>query len=232
MIMIFDLFQGNNLVMKIALSNFLKIREWRQWLLSFVVIITIIFGWKYYWISFSVPLVMMINILSLSLKRGRFVCGNLCPRGAFFDRILQPFSQKNRIPVFLKEKKFRLTVLAILFGAFIFQASLPPYNAEHLGHLFWTMCTVTTVLAILLGIFFSHRSWCTFCPIGTILNIAGEDNHYIAIDKDLCVSCKLCEKICPLNLNIIKHKEQGIITDKDCIKCRECESHCPKKALR
>jgi hypothetical protein len=30
--------------------------------------------------------------------RGRYVCGNLCPRGGFFDRLISPVSPKLPIP--------------------------------------------------------------------------------------------------------------------------------------
>jgi ferredoxin-type protein NapH len=213
-------------------KKFLKIRAWRQWLLAPIVIITIVFGWKYYLIPFIVPIVMVINILSLLLKRGRFACGNICPRGAFFDRILRPFSKSKKIPSFFQNSNFRLAIFVTMFGFFAVQATKPPYTIEHFGHLFWIMCTVTTVIGISLGMFFSHRTWCAFCPIGTFLSAAKKDDHPLTIDKNSCLSCKLCERVCPLNIKITKDSEQGFLSNQDCLKCEECVAICPVKALK
>ncbi|HBC72043.1 MAG TPA: FeS-binding protein [Coxiellaceae bacterium] len=217
--------------MRKLIKNFLTKRALRQWALAPIVIVTIGLGWKYYWLAFSVPMVILINMLSPLLSRGRFVCGNTCPRGAFFDRILRHFSQGKKIPGFLKDKRFRLSVFFFVFGMFIVQASQSPFTAEHFGHIFWMMCTATTMLAIFLGLFFSRRTWCTFCPVGTFISFVGKDNHSLTIDKNLCVSCRLCEKACPLNINITKDRESGILSDNDCLKCRECVAACPKRAL-
>ncbi|MCK4609245.1 MAG: 4Fe-4S binding protein [Gammaproteobacteria bacterium] len=215
-------------------SNYqLKNRIVRQWLLAPIVIITIGLGWKYYWIAFSVPIVMLINMLSPLLHRGRYVCGNFCPRGAFYDRVLRYFSRNKKVPGFLRGKRFRWTVFALISIFFIFQVvRSPELTPERFGHIFWLMCTATTVLGVLLSLLFNHRSWCAFCPIGTFVSAIGKDNHKLAIDKKLCVSCKLCERACPLNIQITAALEDESLSDTDCLKCRECIDVCPKKALR
>lgn len=216
-----------------SLNNFLKSRTLGQWLLTPIVIITIGLGWKYYWISFIVPIVMSVNMLSILLFRGRFVCGNFCPRGAFYDRILRRFSSGKKIPNFLRNKKFRWGTFVVIFGFFIFQViRLPKFTAEHFGHLFWMMCTATTGIGVFLSLFFNHRSWCAFCPIGTFISTMGKDRHHLTLDKNLCISCRLCEKTCPLNINVTKALENGLLSDADCLKCSECIAVCPKKALR
>lgn len=214
------------------MNKFLHNRVSRQWLLAPIVIITIGLGWKYYWITFVVPIVMLFNMLSPLFARGRFVCGNICPRGAFFDRILRPLSKGRKIPPFLTNNKFRWFVFIAIFGNFILQALKQPFTAEHFGHLFWMMCTVTTVIAVVLGVLFSHRTWCAFCPVGTFISAIGKDVHKLKIDKNLCISCRLCEKVCPLNIKITNDKENGELTNSNCIKCQECVAVCPKKALQ
>ena len=58
-----------------------------QWALLWVMVATIALGWKYPVLGYSVPLVMIVGIVG-SFFNGRYVCGHLCPRGGFLDRIL------------------------------------------------------------------------------------------------------------------------------------------------
>ncbi len=48
----------------------------------------------------------------------------------------------------------------------------------------------------------------------------------IEVDKEKCIDCGICKKVCPMQLpvNEILHKP-------DCIKCGRCVEACPKKAL-
>lgn len=214
------------------LMSFLKNRVSRQWLLAGVTVITIALGWKYYWLAFVAPIVMLVNMLSPVLIRGRIVCGNFCPRGAFYDRILKIFSRRRNIPAFLFNKKFRWSIFIFLFSVFGLQTIFGPFTLEHFGHMFWLMCTVTTGIGVLLGLFFSHRTWCAFCPIGTFLSTISHDSRKLMIDKYTCIGCKLCEKSCPLNIPLLRDREHGKLTNRDCIKCQACIASCPKKALR
>ena len=194
-------------------------------------IITITLGWKYYWLAFTVPVVMLINLMSIFLAKGRIVCGNFCPRGAFYDRILKKFSGKPIIPMFLRRPVIRWSIVVVMFGVFIIRIIESPFTLESFGRLFWVMCTITTVIGVALGFFFSHRTWCAICPIGTIINAANCDTNHISIDSQRCVKCKLCEKKCPMNIVITNGISSGAILDSDCIKCKECIAVCPKKAL-
>ena len=214
------------------MSKQIKLHIFIQWLLAPIVFIVIGLGWKYYWLGFIVPFVMFIGMLSPLLNRGRYVCGNFCPRGAFFDRIIRSLSQQKKIPHFLKNPIFRWLVFGALFGFFIVQVIRFPFTAENLGHIFWLMCTVTTAIGVVLGVFFSHRSWCAFCPIGTFVSACGRNAKSLVIDNKACVSCELCEKVCPLNLPILQYKESGILADKDCLQCLECVAKCPKGAVK
>lgn len=215
------------------LSYFLYNRVWRQWLLASIAILVIILGWKYYWIAFTVPLVMVINMLSPLVVKGRFVCGNVCPRGALLDRLLAPFSRKKKIPTFFINKTFRWCILILIFGNFLFQVLHQPFTAQNFGHIFWLICVATTFIAIILGLYFSHRIWCAFCPIGTFISTCCKNNDALIVNENTCLSCHLCEKVCPMNLKIIVNTEdQQTTRQNDCIKCGDCVLTCPKKALQ
>lgn len=127
-----------------------------QWLLLPIVLIVIGLGWKYRWLGFLVPLVMLIGIIGAFIN-GRYLCGNFCPRGAFFDRLITPISPQKNIPNFLRSMTFRWVILILLMGFMVFQLSRE-VSWQHWGFVFWLMCTITTLLGIILALdFFQNR---------------------------------------------------------------------------
>jgi len=54
----------------------------------------------------------------------------------------------------------------------------------------------------------------------------GKNKHILKLDKTKCTKCKICHKVCPMDLSVSE-----IGHDPDCIKCRRCVEACPKKAL-
>lgn len=51
-----------------------------------------------------------------------------------------------------------------------------------------------------------------------------------SINYDKCVSCKLCEKICPY-FAISSEGKKTVISESECFGCGLCQSRCPKKAI-
>jgi len=118
---------------------------------------------------------MMIFFLIFSYFKGRFWCGNLCPRGAFVEIFIKPISFYGKIPPLLSSKYFRLVVVIVFMTVFTlrtraaFVSSVTTADVlNKWGFVFVTLCLVTTVIAVIVGVLFSPRAWCTFCPMGTI----------------------------------------------------------------
>ena len=212
------------------ISTQVRRRRIVQWCLLPIVLITIGLGWKYPLLGFSAPVVMVMGLIG-GIFRGRYVCGNLCPRGSFFDRLVSRVSRGTSIPNALRNMALRWTVFAALMGFMIYRISLNPTDVYHWGKVFWLMCVITTGLGLVLGLFIHPRAWCAFCPIGTMQNILGGKKKPLQIDRELCVECGKCEEACPFNLAIVIHKDSGEMTDPDCLKCPDCIAACPKSAL-
>lgn len=201
-----------------------------QWLLLWIVVITISLGWKYPLLGYTVPLAMLTGIIG-SFIRGRYVCGNLCPRGAFLERLISWLSFNRKIPLFFKDMRFRIVALFALMGLMMYRGFQNPSDPWHWGYVFWSLCLFTTVIAVVMAIIVHPRTWCAFCPIGTLQNFIGGSKKQLMIDKAACKECNLCENVCSFNLPKASYKEIGYLPDRDCLKCSECVSACPQNAL-
>ena len=85
---------------------------------------------------------------------------------------------------------------------------------------------------ILAFLFKDNRAFCKYiCPITVFLKpMSYFSLARIKCDESKCISCKKCEKVCPMDVKITdnsKKRENGT----ECILCMECKRACPKDAL-
>lgn len=182
-------------------------------------------------------IICMLAPVAVAFFRGRLWCGNFCPRGSMNDIILSKISRKLRIPGLLKKQWFRFMILILLMGAFAVQLTLAWGSIDAIGMVFVRMILITTVLAIILGTVYHHRTWCTICPMGTLASYAAgvksisKRTKHVTFNAAACINCRICSKSCPMGIDVLKYKVQGSVVHPDCLKCEVCVDKCPKKAL-
>lgn len=185
--------------------------------------------WPY--LAFLAPIVMLSG-LSLSLHKGRWVCGNACPRGAFFDRFMARFGRHKPLPAVMKKGGFRWSIAILLMGFMGIRLAGDIGSLDHWADVFWQMCLITSLVGFVLALLYFPRAWCNICPMGTMQRAVGGKKEQLLFDGGKCKSCGLCEKSCPMQLPIIDHKDRGQLNNPDCIKCSKCITACPLSLLK
>lgn len=86
------------------------------------------------------------------------------------------------------------------------------------------------------------RLFCAyFCPAGGLQECAfivnekvpkqGWRNSVKFSDKDKCISCGRCSKVCPMGIDVISETRNKTVGSPECIQCGACIDNCPKNVL-
>ncbi|MDD5044849.1 MAG: 4Fe-4S binding protein [Candidatus Omnitrophica bacterium] len=135
------------------------------WLLPVIII-----GGLFYPLLGYLVVAMMAILLVMALFKGRYWCGNLCPRGAFLDIIMSRLTLNRPLPHIFLKTWFRWLVLVLFMSFLVSRIMRAGGNLVAIGAVFVGMCILTTVISIILGASIKHRGWCAICPMGTLQN--------------------------------------------------------------
>lgn len=180
-----------------------------------------------------IAIVCILAPIITSFFNGRYWCGNLCPRGSLFTNLGKSFSNHKKTPNILQSNYFRVFILLITFGYFGHAIYVTGFDWFQLGLVFCKFIVYTTLLAFVLASFYNEKTWCTFCPAGTLAMVNSKvfkNKRRMHKVKDTCTECKLCEASCPVNISISQFKG-SINSNSDCLKCDECITACPHDAI-
>ena len=205
--------------------------------LYWIIIAYIIVGW-FYPIIGLLALICMIGPVVTSIKKGRWWCGNVCPRGNMYDRLLSKYSPHRTIPEFVRTFGFRLFMVLFIFSMFGIQLAFVESWSD-VGRVFWRIIVMTTVVGVVLSFIYAPRTWCSFCPMGTISRWVAPKTApvpsgftNIHVSSACQMKCKSCARVCPMQLTQYdsRGQEAGYMHP-DCIKCGKCTLACPTKIM-
>lgn len=204
-------------------------RKILQWTMVPLVPLVIVAGYFWPYLGY-IAIGFMALLFALVRFRGRYYCGWICPLGAFYDRVLAPVSRKKPMLPLFKQAWFKWLIFVLMLGLLATRLVLSGGDPEIIGATFVMMWTISTGFAVALGLLWKPRSWCSFCPMGTMQGLLAPKVRRIQVSEK-CRQCGLCQKVCPVEINPGAFRDGGVVTDKDCLRCQNCVAACPHKAL-
>ena len=161
---------------------------------------------------------------------GRGWCGYACWTAMVLDFLPYKVPESPRKPIgFIRYISF---AASFLFVSILF--------LQRVGHMerimFWSFLignAIYYILGISLALIFKdNRAFCKYiCPITVFLKPMSYFSLFrIKCDKEKCVSCGRCKKVCPMDVDMTDNSRKRK-NGTECILCMECVKACPKKAL-
>lgn len=204
--------------------------------LYWILLAYLVAGYFYPVVGF-LAIICMIAPVAFAVRKGRWWCGNACPRGSLYDKILAKYSPHRPIPAFVRTRGFRSFMVLFIFTMFGVQMyrAWPDWGA--MGRVFWTIILITTIVGVVLSFIYAPRTWCSFCPMGTLSSWASPRSgrlplgyRRVVVSERCITKCRLCSAVCPMQLKPYESRAvaEGFLHP-DCLKCSQCVAGCPLK---
>ncbi len=161
---------------------------------------------------------------------GRGWCGYACWTAMVLDFL--PYKVPSQPRKKLGWIRYVTFALSLVFVAALFLAKAG--NIEKI--MFWAFIIGNTLYyaagIILAFAFKDNRAFCKYiCPVTVFLKPASYFSLFrIKCDKEKCVSCGKCKKVCPMDVDVTDNSRKRLNAT-ECILCMECVKNCPKDAL-
>jgi ferredoxin-type protein NapH len=189
--------------------------------------------------------IVFVLILLMSLFFGRAYCSWFCP-GCGIQEILSLFikrKSKNSKALYIKYFIFAIWIGAIVTGYIIngFRKVDITYGMTDVTIERKIILTTGAILIIvpLTAIFGQFASCKYICWQAPFMIIGTKIRDYfkfrglrIKAGTEACNSCAVCNKNCPMNIDVMESVKEGEFKNTECILCGNCIDSCKHKVIR
>ncbi len=117
----------------------------------------------------AIAVICMLAPIAFALAgKGRYWCGSYCPRGNFLQNVTGHISRKKQVPKFLKSTAFKVFMVLFIIGNFSYGIYSNWGDLPGIGMVFYRIIVITTLTGVILSGIYQPRTWCGFCPMGSI----------------------------------------------------------------
>lgn len=194
--------------------------------------------------------IVFVSMFVASMFLGRAWCGYLCPAGG----LQECCSMINEKPAKQGWRNNIKYVIWIIWIAAILITYLLGKNDVKIDFFYMTdhgisvtevynyviyygVLFILVLPALLSGRRASCHYICWMAPFMVIGSTIGRFLHFpqlhIEMDNSRCISCKRCNKVCPMGMDVASMVHEGKHANcTECIQCGACVDECPNKAVR
>ncbi|WP_077610353.1 4Fe-4S binding protein [Clostridium sp. Marseille-P2415] len=181
-------------------------------------------------------------LLLFSVFGSRLFCGWLCPGGALQEQVSninsRPWNSRWR-----NASKYIIWIVWLTFIIFLWCRRFPlKVNFFYMSEvnlfiviIYFIVATLIYACALLTGKRGMCHSICWMAPFMVLGEKIADFLHIprfrLTADGNACISCKKCNKQCPMSLDVHGMVKSGQMDSTECISCLECVDCCPKGAI-
>ncbi|MGM0770451.1 MAG: 4Fe-4S binding protein [Halobacteriota archaeon] len=212
------------------LQNGEKAGRFRLYLQFVGLAIFIYFGSQstFYVVLLSIPAALLL---------GPVYCGWMCPRGMFQNFIgsmgkwVLGKRYNTLVPKWMHKplSSFRYVVLLFLLTAMVLN-HFRIIDDIIMESVVMDGLIVIMAFSIFLSFFVDRAACRYFCKEGAAASLTNLVKiRKIRRDSSLCNSCGICDRVCPMWIDVSK---KDVVRDTACISCMKCVHECPVDALK